>query len=584
VELDVVGMSLTPGKKGLPRVALSTFKRPVNGNGVEPLGESDIALGDLADVVITSPTNAQVLSFNATTNRWVNAVLIIPPEPLDWLTDVIVTAPTNGQGLVYSSSAGKWVNGAVATTLSALGDCTITAPAIGQVLTWNGTKWVNSAATGGGGGSSTLAGLLDVSLTTPANNDVLTYESATSLWKNKPATGGGGSTPLSAYYFAVETYGAVGDGVTDDVTAIEAACAAAQAANGGVVLFKTKTYQISRAINMASYPDVSLLGANGGSHYTRIRSSGTVLAVSSATNFAASGIRFECTTANNLVIIHTGVFAYFENCFFTEPAGGSGMGCIVVDVDAGGLVLRNCQINGAAGILAIYQQHTVSGVAACKILLRDTDINNCSAGFYGLGSDNGNSVVFDVQGGTWNLVTDNTVVPLSFGNTYGYTQVRLQQLNLNCNSTQHAILDGGFAGNELVCEGCHILNAGTGRAVYATLALVSGSGNSFGSASTSGFPTYATNGAHGQGFRADLSPSGFWPSYPAVPASTGQVRNNTCKAATVYVHNFAGLTVLVDGIQLSGGADFDTCTVLVPPGSYIQVNYTTVGAWAWAYA
>lgn len=44
-------------------------------------------------------------------------------------------------------------------------------------------------ASGGGGGSSTLAGLTDVNLTTPSNNQILKYDSNSSKWVN--GTGGG---------------------------------------------------------------------------------------------------------------------------------------------------------------------------------------------------------------------------------------------------------------------------------------------------------------------------------------------------------------------------------------------------------
>ena len=46
---------------------------------------------------------------------------------------------------------------------------------------------------GGGGGSSSLAGLSDVNLTTPTNGQVLTYDSNNSKWVNANSSGGGDS-------------------------------------------------------------------------------------------------------------------------------------------------------------------------------------------------------------------------------------------------------------------------------------------------------------------------------------------------------------------------------------------------------
>lgn len=47
---------------------------------------------------------------------------------------------------------------------------------------------------GGGGGSSTLAGLTDVSLSSPTNGQVLGYNSVTQKWENVNGGGGGGNT------------------------------------------------------------------------------------------------------------------------------------------------------------------------------------------------------------------------------------------------------------------------------------------------------------------------------------------------------------------------------------------------------
>ena len=53
------------------------------------------------------------------------------------------------------------------------------------IITINGTAIDVYAPTGGGGGSSTLAGLTDVSLTSLANNQMLVYDNSASKWKNQ---------------------------------------------------------------------------------------------------------------------------------------------------------------------------------------------------------------------------------------------------------------------------------------------------------------------------------------------------------------------------------------------------------------
>ena len=52
-------------------------------------------------------------------------------------------------------------------------------------------------SSGGGGGASTLAGLLDVAITSPHTGQVLTYDGATGKWVNGAGGGGGGGTVTS---------------------------------------------------------------------------------------------------------------------------------------------------------------------------------------------------------------------------------------------------------------------------------------------------------------------------------------------------------------------------------------------------
>lgn len=66
--------------------------------------------------------------------------------------------------------------------LTELGDVAISSPANDEVLKYDSVsqKWVNG--TGGGGGSSTLAGLSDVDTTGVSDGDVLAYDSNTTEW------------------------------------------------------------------------------------------------------------------------------------------------------------------------------------------------------------------------------------------------------------------------------------------------------------------------------------------------------------------------------------------------------------------
>lgn len=89
------------------------------------------SLATLADVALSSPTEGQVLAYNALTSHWENRTLAFA---LADLTDVTGT-PSNGQALIWDTTAGKWKPGNVAGGVSVVSaDATI-----GTSLTTLGT-------------------------------------------------------------------------------------------------------------------------------------------------------------------------------------------------------------------------------------------------------------------------------------------------------------------------------------------------------------------------------------------------------------------------------------------------------------
>lgn len=106
------------------------------------------------------------------------------------LSDVHLAGATNNQLLTFNSTTNKWNNENAPTANTALAglttDVQITTPiTLNQVITWNGTKWINLAP----GASTTLAGLTgDVAITSPQHYQVLTYD-GTSKWINLPPQG-----------------------------------------------------------------------------------------------------------------------------------------------------------------------------------------------------------------------------------------------------------------------------------------------------------------------------------------------------------------------------------------------------------
>ena len=77
-----------------------------NGGG---LG-STLYLSTLADVLISSPANNQVLTYNATLGKWVNANAQAGVTQLSALSDVNLNTLVGNQILIYDSVTNKWIN------------------------------------------------------------------------------------------------------------------------------------------------------------------------------------------------------------------------------------------------------------------------------------------------------------------------------------------------------------------------------------------------------------------------------------------------------------------------------------------
>jgi len=94
------------------------------------------ALNDLSDVTITAAATGEVLRYNG--SAWVDAVLAY--------SDLSGT-PTNVS--TFTNDAG-YLTAITGENIGDLSDVTLTTPTSGQVLSYNGSAWVNAAASGGG--------------------------------------------------------------------------------------------------------------------------------------------------------------------------------------------------------------------------------------------------------------------------------------------------------------------------------------------------------------------------------------------------------------------------------------------------
>ncbi len=175
-------------------------------------GGGSSTLAGLTDVDLQDPAEGQVLSYNSSDSTWENSSIdysdisntpnlatvatsgdyadltnkpTIPGDLTD-LGDVNIASPSDDQVLKYDATSGKWVNGAGgggggASDLNDLDDVTITSPEENQVLKYDGSQWVNATSSAG---ATNLNELTDVTITTPAAGQSLVYNSTSKEWEN----------------------------------------------------------------------------------------------------------------------------------------------------------------------------------------------------------------------------------------------------------------------------------------------------------------------------------------------------------------------------------------------------------------
>lgn len=173
---------------------------------------------------------------------------------------------------------------------------------------------------------------------------------------NFKATVGGASKAItsalagSALYFNVKdtAYGAVGDGATDDTSAIQAAVNAAAAAGGGTVFFPSGTYRTTSTITVGA--TVSLLG-NGPSASVILLDHATASIITLGSSFlilpypSIAGLRIAASQVNTgSAILASGVTAdrLIFNCYLGSQTTAAGD---IISVTTGGtIVLVGCYL------------------------------------------------------------------------------------------------------------------------------------------------------------------------------------------------------------------------------------------------
>ena len=119
-----------------------------------------VVTDDIADSAVTSAkiANGTIVDADVSASAAIAFTKVTRP-PLSNASDVVLTTPTNGQALTYNGT--NWVNATPVNALSGLSDVTITTPTGGQVIKYNAgtSKWVNGPAAGGVTASDTAPSL-----------------------------------------------------------------------------------------------------------------------------------------------------------------------------------------------------------------------------------------------------------------------------------------------------------------------------------------------------------------------------------------------------------------------------------------
>lgn len=208
----------------------------VPGDTTGPIGGPQTVIGVQGQPWSTVPPNVgEVPMWSG--EAWLPAT---PPTATKW--------PQVGGGVISGVTTGP-VTGDASGTLP--GAITVTglqgnpfssaAPSINDVPIWSGTAWVPGAQSGGGGGSSTYAGLTDVSLSSLVDANVSVYKTSDSKWHNVAISGDATLANTGALTFATvnSNVGSFGDATHVSALTVNAKGLVTAAASTAIALGAT---------------------------------------------------------------------------------------------------------------------------------------------------------------------------------------------------------------------------------------------------------------------------------------------------------------------------------------------------------
>lgn len=191
---------------------------------------------------------------------------------------------------------------------------------------------------------------------------------------------------VSSLQVSVVSFGAVGNGTTNDSAAIQNAITAVQLAGGGEVFFPEGIYQCNSTINVGAR--VTLVGAGRRSSILRKGSAGVLINMSGpstditgATHVRYAGLRDIGLNGNGLSGLLLQLF-YADNLSFQNVYMSSNADVMVDSAEFWDSRFLNCQFESSGG-------------AADSITPMVRMRNSAAASGFGFSADNTNQIVFD---------------------------------------------------------------------------------------------------------------------------------------------------------------------------------------------
>lgn len=173
------------------------------------------------------------------------------------------------------------------------------------------------------------------------------------------------SNSITSLFFNVKaaSYGAIGDGSTDDTTAIAAAITAASAAGGGTVYFPKGTYKITTTLAVPA--GVSFLGSGAGASSISCGAAITYTATFAGTVGLWSFVRdltFKATASNQYAIgFTTPGWTRIDGCVLKAGLAG----CVTTQDATSRVVATSCTFDSSTGISTSVAINASTGPFTC---------------------------------------------------------------------------------------------------------------------------------------------------------------------------------------------------------------------------